>query len=439
MKKIALLKHTLLAIFLLAGLVTNAQQVNNLRFTISNGEATLMGHVDGQQATGTITIPSSITYEGTTYPVTAIDAYAFMYCRQLTGPLVIPNSVTTIMGSAFLDCSGFTSLTLGNSVNEISPAAFSRCKGLSGPLTIPASVTYIGSGAFNECEHLTGTVTIPRSVNTIGEGAFAGCSDLDGFIVERGNINYDSREYCNAIINSQTNVLVQGAKNTVIPSSVTSIGYQAFYYTGFGGDLTLPSGITTIEDYAFSGCGITGNLVIPDLVTSIGSMAFYGCENLSGTLTIGRSVESIADRAFRNCEGITKIISLAETPPQISYNMFSVYVPLIVPCESLEAYQNSSWSTNNVVSEIIRDCESVGEFDENMASVYPNPTNGIVSIKAKGIQSICIYNLVGAKLFESPINGDSFEYDFGKHEAGVYFIRIETTEGTVTRRVLVKG
>ena len=441
MRKISLLKKSVLSLILFLGLTGNAQiKDGNLYFQINeDGESvTVLGHVDGQEATGTLSIPSSVNIDGTTYPVTSISHYAFMYCHKLTGPLVIPSSVTTIEGSAFLECWGFTSLDLGNGIQTISPAAFSRCKGFSGSLTIPTSVTTIGQGAFSECENLTGTVIIPSSVDSIGKGPFEYCYRLEGFIVEPGNNKYDSRDSCNAIIDSHTNKLVMGCKNTIFPETVTAIGQSGCMGVGLSGELQLPASITVIEDYAFRGNSwLTGNLVIPDAVTSIGSMAFQFCHGLDGTLTIGKSVEFIGNRAFQYCESITKIISLATVPPAIEYMLFSAYVPLQIPCETLEAYQNSDW--NNIsFPEIIEDCESVGECDDKQAWVYPNPTEGPVIINAEGIQSISIFNLLGAKVFESIVNADTFESDFEGHQAGTYLIRIETNKGIVTRTVLVK-
>ena len=88
----------------------------------------------------------------------------------------IPNSVTSIGGSAFSGCSGLTSVTIGNSVTSIGSSAFYNCRGLTS-VTIPNSVTSIGSDAFSSCSGLT-SVTIPNSVTSIGSEAFSGCSGL---------------------------------------------------------------------------------------------------------------------------------------------------------------------------------------------------------------------------------------------------------------------
>ena len=117
---------------------------------------------------GSVTIPSQVTYNGKTYSVTAIGYQAFTCCPGLNS-VKIPNSVTEIGSSAF-SCSSLTSVTIGNSVTSIGSYAFLKCSSLTS-VTIPNSVTSIGSGAFSKCNSLT-TVTIGNSVTSIGYQAF---------------------------------------------------------------------------------------------------------------------------------------------------------------------------------------------------------------------------------------------------------------------------
>jgi hypothetical protein len=106
---------------------------------------------------------------------TSIRNKAFYECSHLTS-VTIGNSVTDISYGAFAGCSNLTSITIPNSVTSIGEGVFSRCKSLTS-ITIPDSVISIGKTAFNVCESLT-SVTIGSGVTTIGSQAFYGCTSL---------------------------------------------------------------------------------------------------------------------------------------------------------------------------------------------------------------------------------------------------------------------
>ena len=255
-------------------------------------------------ASGEIIIPSSVTYNSKTYSVTSIGEYAFFECNGLTS-VTIPNSVTSIGREAFYYCSGLTSITIPNSVTSIGGDAFYNCSGLTS-VTIPNSVTSIGSHAFYRCHGLT-SVTIPNSVTSIGNEVFAACSSLTSIIVESGNTVYDSRNNCNAIIETATNTLIAGCQSTIIPNSVTSIGESAFDDCSGLTSVTIPNSVTSIGEGAFVGCTSLTSIEIPNSVTRIGGSAFYDCSGLS-SVTIPNSVTSIGEQAFYNCRSLTSPI-----------------------------------------------------------------------------------------------------------------------------------
>ena len=207
--------------------------------------------------------------------VTSIGDSAFCGCSDLTG-LIIPDSVTSIGASAFSSCRGLTGVVIiPDGVTSIGYRAFEYCSGLM-EVIIPDSVTSIGWQAFAYCRGLTG-VTIPSSVTSIGDHAFSDCRSLESILVEEENPKYDSRGNCNALIESESNTLICGCKNTVIPNGVTSIVDRAFYgCSGLMGVMVIPDSVTSIGMYAFYDCiGLTG-AVIPDSVTSI-SLQALGC------------------------------------------------------------------------------------------------------------------------------------------------------------------
>ena len=213
----------------------------------------------------------------------------------------------------------------------------------SGDIVIPSSVTYeeieysvigISANAFRGSSELT-SVTIPSSVTSIGDGIFSGCTSLSSIIIEEGNPNYDSRENCNAIIETASNTLLIGCKESTIPNSVTSIGNSAFNACTGLISLTIPNSVTTIGESAFSGCSGLTSVAIGNGVTTIGRDAFKECSNLTnveinnnaliskaynGTprmkeifgsqveeYILGEDVKSIGEFAFSNCSSLTTV------------------------------------------------------------------------------------------------------------------------------------
>ena len=183
-------------------------------------------YIDGEKVEGDLVIPDSVTSIGryafyncsglTSVTigngVTSIGEGAFSYCNGLTS-VTIPDSVTSIGSDAFLNCSNLTSITIPDSVTSIGSYAFLNCSNLTS-ITIPDSVTSIGEGAFGMCSALT-SVTIPDSVTSIGEEAFSDCSELESITVEEGNSVYHSAGNC--LIETASKTLIAGCKTSIIP------------------------------------------------------------------------------------------------------------------------------------------------------------------------------------------------------------------------------
>lgn len=434
--------------------------------------------------TGVVNIPASVEYIGYT---------PFYGCDGIEGFVVDPNNedydsrdncnaiILSYNNELQIGCKNST---IPNTVTSIAEDAFNRCTGLTS-ITIPSSVTSIGGWSF----WFTGltSINIPSTVTYIGTNPFAGCADLTSITVESGNAVYDSRNNCNAIIKTSANELISGCQNSVIPDDVTRIGNNAFYFIhtlsgelvipeqitsigeyayegcsgltgsliipntvleigesafahcdGFGGRLVLSDALTTIPDWAFEEChGFTGSLEIPGGVTTIGTSAFEGCGNFDGSLVLSKLLTFVDDFAFASCVGFKDAVVLTETPPELGMYPFGGFgsTTLMVPCGCVSVYENSAW--HEQFTNIIEDCTAVTEVESQSAMVYPNPTQGRVTIEAENIRYIAIYNILGEKVYESVVGGNNYEVDLGGMEKGLYLIRIETKIEILTEFVTV--
>ena len=210
------------------------------------------------------------------------------------------------------------SIIIEKGVTSICDYAFSCCTKLI-RVTIPDSVMSIGDYAFSDCTSLA-SVTIPDSVTSIDNVTFSGCTNLASITVNPNNKKYDSRNNCNAIIETNTNTLIAGCKTTVIPDSVTIIGDSAFRYCTSLASVTIPDSVTSIGWNAFSDCTSLTSVTIPDSVMSIGRDAFSNCTSLASVI-IGGRVTSIDSYAFFNCTSLTSI-SIGDSVTRIGDQAF---------------------------------------------------------------------------------------------------------------------
>ena len=220
------------------------------------------------------------------------------------GTIEFNDDVTSIGDYAFFSCTTLTNVTIPNSVTSIeskgyaASGAFEGCRGLTS-ITIPNSVTSINSYAFQSCTSLT-SVTIGSGVTSIGGRAFNNCTSLISIAVDNGNTVYDSRDNCNAIIETETNLLIKGCENTVIPNTVTSICDDAFSYCSSLTSVTIPDSVTSIDNSAFYYCSGLTEVTIPSGVTSIGSYAFSNCSSLNVITSLATIAPTTTNNTFEN-------------------------------------------------------------------------------------------------------------------------------------------
>jgi hypothetical protein len=209
------------------------------------------------------------------------------------------------------------------------------------------------------------SITIPDSVTSIEKSTFGGCSALTSIVVAEGNPKYDSRENCNAIIETATNTLILGCSQTNIPNSVKAIEGYAFSGCSALTEIVIPNNVTSFKGLPFFNCSSLNSIVvaegnptydncenchaiietatkklirgcsqtiIPDTVTSIGELAFHRCSSLT-EIVIPKGVKKIESVAFFNCSNLTTITlpagvnKIAEDAFTRCDQLTTIYVP----------------------------------------------------------------------------------------------------------------
>ena len=392
----------------------------------------------------TINLPKGLTYLGTgafekcsgltSVVIPAglknIGVQAFSRCTGLTS-ITISMGVTSIDAAAFNN-TAITAIKVPESVRSIGYSAFGLCENLVS-IDIPDSVEYVGRGAFDgtpwyenqpdgliyigndaykykgempegtdiiikegtkgiteeafvSCEGLT-SIFIPKSVKHIDYYLFRSCPGLITINIEKGNSFYDSRDDCNAIIETATNILIAGCQNTIIPDDVVRIGDFSFAGCTTLTSITIPESVKSIGFNSFSGCKGLKSITIPNSVTEIESSAFYYCRGLT-SVTLGSGITSIESGAFEECPSLDSVVCYADIPPVCDGLSFVVSpkqkCTLYVPHNSVEAYREARiWKSFTEIKDI-------SEIETSIASLQGNTEEwiGIYDLRGRNISKV---------------------------------------------------
>ena len=417
---------------LLSSVVANAYdfEVDGIYYNIiSASEITLEVTHGDNYYTGTVVIPSTVTYKSKKLTVTRIGKEAFDSCEELVS-VEIPNSVTSIEKRAFTFCKSLTSITIPNSVTRIGSEAFAFCQSLTS-ITIPNSVMSIEAWAFDGCglkdlyiENGTESLILEYS----SEGPFYGCDELETLHLGR-NLSYNytgssSEKYLKSPFCDN-----KALRTVTIGSCVTKIADKTFDGCTALKELLIEDGTTTLslgynqdEEGLFYDCPLENiylgrNLSYKDS-RGYGYSPFYN-KNLK-SLTIGNNVERIGKNAFKDCS-LTSIYLLAQAPPSVGDGNFTgeqyLNVILYVPQGLLGTYQNAdTWKNFWDIQEF--NATRIDEVNTNDIAIAVT-ANGISLSDADG-KAVAVYTVAGALVEKI----DSYAGEEITLDKGVYIVRV---------------
>lgn len=223
---------------------------------------------------------------------------SFCNCKKLKKTIIHNNSLIRVP----ISTNGKYIIPEG--IERVSKGAFCDCVNIT-ELVIPQGVKYIEELAFNGLLNLK-SLSISASVESIAERAFIDCGKVEKIIVDKSNPKYDSRDNCNAIVDTESNKIIFGCSQTVFVSSITSIGVNAFAYCSELKELRLPSTITEIKSSAFSYCNNLKIAELPSSLKIVEDFIFRDCKNLKEVI-LNEGIEDIDFVAFDGCDNLVSI------------------------------------------------------------------------------------------------------------------------------------
>ena len=241
---------------------------------------------------------------------TRINSQAFQNCPKLAAINLSSQTSLTYIGNSAFQNTGFTTVTVPNSITDMGYSAFRECKELVS-INVPTGMDYVPYDYVCYCPKFT-TVTMHNGIRRVGHNAFLGCPLLQSITLndQITTIEYDAFNGCTSLV------------LTKLPAALTSIGQSAFKNTtSITGTLTIPDGVTSIGSYAFQGCGISA-AIVPDNFTTFGvDGIFRGCKSLT-SVKLPANLTRIPNYTFMECSALQQI-SLPATITEIGWGAFS--------------------------------------------------------------------------------------------------------------------
>ena len=307
-------------------------------------------------------------------------------------------AIVTTLDSVFTgntDIVSFREFQYFTGITEINREAFANCANLE-YILLPKNVTTLSPRIFEQCDKLR-ELHIPASVTSINDAIIRGADGIEQLTVDENNPVFDSRDNCNAIINTQDNKLVIGCNVTVIPNTVTTIGLKAFREMEKMETMPIPNSVTTIEEYAFAECSNLSSVTIPNSVTSVENSAFRRCEGLASVhisdieawckitfgdfdsnplyyahhlckdgkeitnLEIPEGITDIKQYAFRGCSGLTSV-TIPEGVTNIGIDAFyecTGLTSVTIPESVTNIEEWAFWGCDNLTSVTVLNKEPI--------------------------------------------------------------------------------
>ena len=348
---------------------TAVTTVDNVEYIVNydwKGNACTRGIVKEWQP---VVVPDKIEYEGKEYPVTAVGTFSFnTNAENSTASVILPNSIIDILERAFFR-SAILEISIPSSVKKIGLRCFTESKQLS-KVELKDGLEEIKTCAFSDCPLLE-SITIPQTVKKLGVALFSGATGMRHLSVSPDNPIYDSREGCNAIIETASNELVAACENTsFIPKTVTSIGNDAFSGISSIETLTLPYSVTTLKDFAFSNCKKMSKVIIPNTVKEVSPRAFIDCDYL-GMIVIEDGTEPLEMTLYN-------VKSSGSTNPlrEIYYGRETLSGPPIEENKDRYDYNGTSEIRTLTIGPLIKEVKwNFSDSLQTVKSLIQDPTN----------------------------------------------------------------